>query len=63
MCIKSAETHLSFGQFTHEEYASMDATSLRKLLQRGSTRMKKKQRETALAQPRNQLVTKVLTMH
>jgi hypothetical protein len=26
-----------FGQFTHEEYVSMDATSLRKLLQRGAT--------------------------
>jgi hypothetical protein len=30
----------SFGQFTLEEYVSMDATSLRKLLQRGATRMK-----------------------
>jgi hypothetical protein len=27
----------SFGQFIHEEYVSMDATSLRKLLQRGAT--------------------------
>ena len=26
-CIRSAETHFSFGQFTHEEYVSMDATS------------------------------------
>ena len=36
-----------FGQFTHEEYVSMDATSLRKLLQRGATRMK----QTDLKQP------------
>ena len=36
-CIRSAETHFSFGQFIHEEYVSMDATSLRKLLQRGAT--------------------------
>jgi hypothetical protein len=35
--IISAETHFSFGQFIHEEYVSMDATSLRKLLQRGAT--------------------------
>ena len=35
--IRSAETHFSFGQFIHEEYISMDATSLRKLLQRGAT--------------------------
>ena len=34
---RSAETHFSFGQFIHEEYVSMDATSLRKLLQRGAT--------------------------
>jgi hypothetical protein len=26
-CIRSAETHFSFGLFTHEEYVSMDATS------------------------------------
>jgi hypothetical protein len=37
----------SFGQFTHEEYVSMDATSLRMLLQRGATRMK----QTDLKQP------------
>jgi hypothetical protein len=36
-CIRSAETHFSFGQFIHKEYVSMDATSLRKLLQRGAT--------------------------
>ena len=36
-CIRSAEAHFSFGQFIHEEYVSMDATSLRKLLQRGAT--------------------------
>jgi hypothetical protein len=29
-CIGSAETHFSFRQFTHKEYISMDATSLRK---------------------------------
>jgi hypothetical protein len=42
-----AETHFSFGQFTHEEYVSMDATSLRKLLQRGATRIK----QTDVKQP------------
>jgi hypothetical protein len=26
-CIRSAETHFSFEQVTHEEYVSMDATS------------------------------------
>jgi hypothetical protein len=46
-CIRSAETHFSFGQFTHEEYVSMDATSLRKLLQGGATRMK----QTDVKQP------------
>jgi hypothetical protein len=31
------QTHFSFGQFIHEDYVSMDATSFRKLLQRGAT--------------------------
>jgi hypothetical protein len=26
-CIRSAETHVPFGKFTHKEYVSMDATS------------------------------------
>jgi hypothetical protein len=31
-CMRSTEAHFSIRQFTHEEYVSMDATSLRKLL-------------------------------